>query len=159
MSKKTILFGSAGVPHSSRSPSSQDGVARVAELGLGCMEVEFVRRVGMGDATARQVREAAERLGVQLSVHGPYYINLNSKDPAKLAASRERILQAARVGAWCGARNIVFHAAYYHDDAPDQVYARVKQQLAELTAQFRAEGVAVVLRPEVCGQLSEFGTL
>ncbi|MEA3459562.1 MAG: hypothetical protein U9R11_02635 [Chloroflexota bacterium] len=53
----------------------------------------------------RKVRETAERLGVTLSVHGPYYINLNAAEAEKVGASRQRILKAAQVGWLCGARN------------------------------------------------------
>jgi deoxyribonuclease-4 len=96
---------------------------------------------------------------VALSVHAPYYINLNSAEADKVAASRGRILKAARAGWLCGARNIVFHAAFYHDDRPEVVYERVKGHLVELTQELRAEGNDTVLRPETTGKQSQFGTL
>jgi deoxyribonuclease-4 len=96
---------------------------------------------------------------VALSVHAPYYINLNSAEADKVAASRERILKAARAGWLCGAPNIVFHAAFYHDDPPEVVYERVKGHLVELTQELRAEGNDTVLRPETTGKQSQFGTL
>jgi deoxyribonuclease-4 len=44
-----LLFGTAGVPLSTpKPPSSEKGVKRIKELGLGCMELEFVQRVSMG---------------------------------------------------------------------------------------------------------------
>jgi len=58
---------------------SISGITRVCELGLGCMELEFVRGVKMGEKTARAVHEVAEKLGIRLSVHAPYYINLNGR--------------------------------------------------------------------------------
>ncbi|GAI89407.1 unnamed protein product, partial [marine sediment metagenome] len=66
-----LLFGTAGVPHSAKSPSTIDGIERIAELGLGCMEMEFVRGVRMGEAVAIQVGEAAARLGIELTAHAP----------------------------------------------------------------------------------------
>ena len=154
-----LHFGTAGIPHSTPKKSSETGVKRIRELGLDCMELAFVRRVSMGEKTAAKVRETAEGLGVTLSVHGPYYINLNAAEADKVEASRQRILAAARVGWLCGARNIVFHAAFYHDDPPETVYERIKGHLAELTGQLREEGVDVVLRPETTGKASQFGTL
>ena len=47
------------------------------------MELAFVRRVAMGEKTAAKVREMAEGLGVTLSVHSPYYINLNAAEAGK----------------------------------------------------------------------------
>ena len=50
-----LLFGTGGIPHSSRTNSTIDGIERIAELGLGCMEIEFVQGVRMGEAGARLV--------------------------------------------------------------------------------------------------------
>jgi deoxyribonuclease-4 len=135
------------------------GIARVHTLGLGAMEVQFVRRVGMGALTAKRVRDAACEHHVTLSAHAPYYINLNSKDPAKLAESKRRLLAAARMAALCGARNVVFHVAFYHGDSPDQVYQCVKGGVEEVSQRLQSEGVTVCLRPETSGRLSQFGTL
>ena len=63
------------------------------------------------------------------------------------------------MAAQCGARNLVFHAAFYHDDAPHVVYERVKAQLQSVTEQLRAESVDVCLRPETSGRPSQFGSL
>ena len=126
-------------------------LARLRELGLDCMELAWVRRVSMGEKTAAKVRQKAEECRVALSVHAPYYVNLNSAEADKVAASRELILKAARAGWLCGARNIVFHAAFYHDDPPKVVYERVKGHLVELTQELRAEGNETVLRPETTG--------
>jgi deoxyribonuclease-4 len=131
----------------------------VAELGLGCMEMAFVRRVSMGEKTAARVRQVAEETGVALSIHAPYYINLNSREPDKVEGARQRILAAAQVGHWTGARDIALHLAFYHDDPPAEVYARVRDQLRELTAIIRDKGWSTVLRPEVMGKPSQFGTL
>lgn len=154
-----LLIGTGGMPPSSPKPGSAAGIARVRELGLDCMELAFVHRVNMGPKTAAEVNDAGVHNAVALSVHGPYYINLNSAEPDKLEASRSRILAAARVGHQCGARNVVFHAAFYGDQPPDLVYERVVQHLSELQAQLRSEGVDTVLRPETTGKTDQFGTL
>jgi deoxyribonuclease-4 len=156
---ESLLFGTAGVPPSSPKPDSRTGIACIRELGLDCMELAWVRRVSMGEKTAAKVRQRAEECRVALSVHAPYYINLNSAEADKVAASRERILKAARAGWLCGARNIVFHAAFYHDDPPEIVYEKVKGHLLELTQELRGEGNDTILRPETTGKRSQFGTL
>ena len=38
-----LLFGTAGTPLSSEGNDSLSGISRSHELGLGCMELEFVR--------------------------------------------------------------------------------------------------------------------
>ena len=159
MGEASLFFGTAGIPHSTEKYGSKAGIARVRALGLGAMELQFVRRVAMGERSAHAVRIAAQEHSVRLSVHAPYYINLNSRDPQKLLASRERLLRAARVAALCGARNVVFHAAFYHGDPPSLVYERIRAQLQWLAARLRDEGLCVCLRPETAGKRSQFGAL
>jgi deoxyribonuclease IV len=154
-----LLFGTGGVPHSARAGSTVAGIKRIAELGLGGMEIEFVRGVKMGEDAAREVAKAAAENGVKLSVHAPYYINLNAHDPATLEASMGRILQACRIGALCGARSVVVHSAFYLGDPPEEVYQRVKEKYAEAIRQLRREDNSITIRPEIMGKGSEFGTL
>ena len=154
-----LLFGPAGVPLSTRIKSTATGIGRVAELGLGCMELEFIQGVKMSRETALTVAEVANNKKIALTAHGPYFINLNANEPEKLKASQERIFQTARIAALCGATSIVFHAAFYLSDPPSKVYNQVKKQLQQITRQLRAEGNQVWIRPEVTGKTSQFGTL
>lgn len=159
MKYSRLLFGTAGTPKSSEKRNSISGIERVRELGLGCMELEFVRGVKMGESTAGEVAGKAEEENIALSVHAPYYINLNSPEPEKVTASVERIHQSAVIGSICGARNIVFHPAYYQKDAPEIVYEKVCGILRELGRRLEEEGREVILRPETTGKGTQFGSL
>jgi len=154
-----LLFGTAGVPVSAKSRSTEAGIERIAELGLGCMEVEFVQGVRMSPTAAVSVGELATRKGVTLTAHGPYFINLNAIEPEKISASKERILQTARIAALFGAKSITFHAAFYLKSPPAETYAMVKKHLEEVLDILRKEGNKVMIRPEVTGKPSQFGTL
>jgi len=66
-----LLFGTAGIPLTSKGDSTLAGIERIRELGLGCMEVEFVRGINMGPEKALAVADAAARSGVRLSAHAP----------------------------------------------------------------------------------------
>jgi len=154
-----LLFGTAGVPHSSPANSTVDGIKRIKELGLGCMEIEFVRRVSMGEDSAHLVAATAAEEEIKLSVHAPYYINLNAHEPEKIKASQVRILKAARIGSICGAQSVVFHPAFYLGDPPQVAYETVKAHLAEVVAQLAEEGISICIRPEVMGKPSQFGSL
>ncbi len=159
MNHSKLLFGTAGTPKSSKKRDSISGIERVRELGLGCMELEFVRGVKMGEATAKDVLQKSEKEDIALSVHAPYYINLNSPEPEKVDASIERIYRSSRIGSFCGARNIVFHPAYYQKDAPEKVYDRVFKLVKMLSARLVDEGIEVTLRPETTGKGTQFGSL
>ena len=154
-----LIFGTGGVPHSSKTNSTIDGIRRVAELGLGCMELEFVQGVRMGEAGASLVAEIAAREGVKLSAHAPYFINLNAHEPEKIRASQGRILQTARIASICRAESIVLHTAFYLGDPPEETYSNVKKHLAEVVHQLKRETNRVWIRQEVMGKPSQFGTI
>ena len=156
---KELLFGTAGTPISAKKRGSVEGIQRIHELGLGCMELEFVRGVRMKEGMAEKVRATAEEEGVALSVHAPYYINLNSAEDEKIDASLERIYQSARIGALCGASSIVFHPAYYHKQNSEVVMERVNGLLGKLASRLKDEGIDAVLRPETTGKPTQFGSL
>lgn len=154
-----LLFGTGGVPHSSRAPTTISGIERIRELGLGCMELEFVQGVRMNEAAAQEVSRTATRLGIKLSAHAPYFINLNAHELEKVPASQERLLKTARIARLCGAQSVVFHAAFYLGDPPAVTYNTVKKHLAEVLSQLRNEHNNVWLRPEITGKSSQFGTV
>ena len=134
-----LLFGTAGTPISSNGTDSLSGIKRVHELGLGCMELEFVRGVKMGEETARKVSALAKKLDIGLSVHAPYYINLNGEGETRLK-SGERILNSARIGYICGAKNVVIHAGYIQKDSRHDAYEKIKNELIQIREQMNSEG-------------------
>ncbi|HWQ41948.1 MAG TPA: TIM barrel protein [Desulfosporosinus sp.] len=154
-----LLFGTAGVPLSSTERSSESGVRRIRELNLGALELEFVQGVRMGEEKARKVGAVAKELNIALSCHAPYYINLNSREPEKIKASRERIIHTARISQILGVRSVIFHPAFNHDDSSEVVLARVVRELSIVRETLDAEGNGVILRPETTGKGSQFGDL
>ncbi len=154
-----LLFGTGGVPISAESRSTEAGIERIAELGLGCMEVEFVQGVKMSTQVALSVGELAARKKVVLTAHGPYFVNLNAVEPQKVHMSKERILQTARIAALFGARSITFHAAFYLKSTPAETYTVVKKHLQEVMNTLWKEGNEVTISPEVTGKPSQFGTI
>src|SRR5574341_38443 len=123
-----LRFGTAGTPISSKGNDSLSGIERVHELGLGCMELEFVRGVKMGERTAGKVGEAAKRLDIMLSVHAPYYINLNGEGDT-LIKSKERLQNSARIGHIYRAKGVVIHTAFARGSSRQEVYKKIKKQL------------------------------
>lgn len=154
-----LLFGTAGVPHSAAADSTVSGIQRIRELGLDCLEVEFVRGVHMDAETAAAVRRAAEKHRVRLSVHAPYFINLNADDEGKRLQSQERLLKSARTAAACGAVSVVFHAGYYGGSEPEQAGRTIRAGLARVMSVIRQERLPVSLRVETMGKKSQFGSL
>jgi deoxyribonuclease-4 len=154
-----MLFGTAGTPITAKERSTEAGIECVAELGLECMEVEFVYGVKMSEKAALSIGELAAIKGIALTVHGPYYINLNAVEPEKIEASKARILQSARIASLLGARSVTFHAAFYLKNSPAETYDAVKRNLEEVLGILRGEDIKVTISPEVTGKPSQFGSL
>ncbi len=154
-----LLFGTAGIPLSTWPQTTIDGIKRVAQLGLGCMEIEFVQGVYLNEAEAYLVAESAQNAGIRLSAHAPYFLNFNAHEPRKLRASQGILLKAARIASICGAQSVVFHTGFYLGDPPEKVYQTVKEYLVEVVDKLKEEDIQLWLRPEVSGKGSQFGTI
>jgi deoxyribonuclease-4 len=154
-----IRFGTVGSPQTARESGTVAAVYHIRELGLQHLEIAWVQSVRVTDETCAQIKAAGQKADVTISIHAPYYINLNSQTAELMEKSDARLLAAARKGYLAGARDIVFHPGSYHGQPAEQVYERAKQKLIELTGILRAEGVDVYLRPETMGKSAMFGNL
>jgi deoxyribonuclease-4 len=154
-----LVFGTSGFPSTAPKKDPIAALQIVKDLGLGCMELEFAHGVRIRDETASELARIARRLGIVLTAHAPYYINLNAKEQDKIDSSINRLLQTARLAGLCGAFSMTFHAAFYMKDDPRSVFQIVKKYLHQITDRLRTEGNYIHLRPELTGRKSQFGTL
>ncbi|GAB4549229.1 MAG: deoxyribonuclease IV [Anaerolineae bacterium] len=155
-----IRFGTVGAPQTTPKPGGTPlAIEHSRTLGLDHLEIAWVRSVQATDDACAEIKRTAQKFQVSLSIHAPYFINLNSQTDDLMQKSDARLLAAARKGYLAGARDIVFHPGSYHGQPPEKVYERAKEKLLELTAILRAEGVDVYLRPETMGKSAMFGTL
>ncbi len=156
---ENLRFGTVGSPQTTTKSGTPFAVAHIRELGLDHLEIAWVQSVRVSDEACAEIKAAAQKAKVTLSIHAPYYINLNSQTSELMAKSDERLLAAARKGYLAGAPDIIFHPGSYHEQPAEQVYERAKQKLLELTGILREEGVQVNLRPETMGKSAMFGNL
>jgi deoxyribonuclease-4 len=154
-----IRFGTVGSPQTTPQSGTPAAIEHTRLLGMDHLEIAWVQGVRVSDETCADIRAAAQHYHITLSVHAPYYINLNSQTADLMQKSDERLLAAARKGCLAGARDIIFHPGSYHNQPPDQVYERIKGKLLEIRQILDSEGVDVILRPETMGKVAVFGTL
>ncbi|UNQ72915.1 TIM barrel protein [Infirmifilum sp. NZ] len=154
-----VYFGPAGVPTTVKKGGVVEGILEVKRLGLDAMEIEFVRKIFLDAEGAREVKSVASQLGIVLTVHAPYYINLNSSEGDKVKASVERILESARVGYSAGAWSVCFHAGYYGSEDPRKVHSTIKSRVREIVRTLENEGIEIWIRPETTGKPSQYGAL
>ena len=154
-----LRFGTVGSPATTPKSGTPAAIEYIRLLGMHHLEIAWVRSVRVSDETCAEIEQMAAEHGVSLSIHAPYYINLNSQTAELMAKSDERLLAASRKGFLAGARDIVFHPGSYHNQPSEQVYERMKEKLLEIRGILDEEGVAVTLRPETMGKSAVFGAL
>ncbi|BCU69271.1 TIM barrel protein [Stygiolobus caldivivus] len=155
-----IYLGPAGVPLSSKKRNTIDGIRTVKELGLNAMEVEFVQGVKMKPESAEEAGKIAEELGVRLSVHAPYFVNLCSNEREKVEASKARIFDTADRAERMKADAIAIHIAFYGKLSPEECYQQVKSELGEVVDKARSQGIKnVKFGVETMAKDTAFGTL
>lgn len=156
----SFQFGTVGSPLGTpKKPGGSVGAIRFSKsLGLETLELGWVRSVRVSEATCAEIRATAVEQGVTLSVHAPYYINLNA-DEAEWPKSRQRLMDAAHYGDLAGATDIVFHPGSYFEAKPDEVLKIAIPRLRACADELRAAGNPVVLRPETMGKSAMLGSL
>jgi deoxyribonuclease IV len=153
-------FGTVGSPLStpSKPGGTVGGILRAVELGLDCLELAWVRSVRISPASCEAIRARADSSGIALSVHAPYFINLNA-DSIEWPKSRKRIMDAAHFGNLAGATDIVIHPGSYFGQTPAEVLRTAIPRLKGCVKELRDQGNPVLLRPEVMGKPALFGSL
>jgi len=152
-----IKFGPGGL---GAVKDAVKNLERFAGLGLRVCEIEFTYGPYIKkESDARQIGERAKELGVRLSIHAPYFVNLNSKEEEKVEASKKRILKCCEVGSWLGAKRVVFHAGFYMGKSKEETYEKIKEGVVEVMAKVKKEGWDVEICPEVMGKINVFGSI
>ena len=155
-----LHFAVAGAPLSTPPPGGTlKGLRQAQELGITAMEMEWVQSVPKNAEHVEQVGILARELGITLTIHAPYYVNLNSPEKEKLIASKSRILQALTMGEIAGARSVCVHAAFYLGMEPAKALDNVRRAVDDIMKKKEKFFPSVNLALETMGKPSQFGTL
>ncbi len=155
-----FLFGTVGSPTSTpaRPGGSVGAIQRIAELGLNALELGWVQSVRVSEETCQAIKKASADAGVAISVHAPYFINLNANDE-EWPKSRKRLMDAAYYGNLAGATDIIFHPGSYFEQPPEKVVPIAIHRLQECMDELRSKQNPVTLRPETMGKSAMLGSL
>jgi deoxyribonuclease-4 len=156
----SFRFGTVGSPKGTpKKPGGSVGaILYLRELGLDAFELGWVRSVRVSEKTCADIAAAAAEQDVAISVHAPYYINLNA-DETEWPKSRQRLMDAARYGALAGATDIVFHPGSYFGQPPADVLKTALPRLEGCLQELADAGIRVTLRPETMGKAAMLGSL
>lgn len=154
-----LKFATGGFPHTTKNRSVFNAIARIKELGLDAMELEFVYSDFVDKDTAPDVKKTAEDEGVALTVHGSYFVNLASPEKPKWHASINRVIKSAEIGDLCGAQSVTFHAAAFQKRTEDEVYPLVKSAFEKIFEEYHKRGLSITVAPELTGKAAQWGDL
>jgi len=158
--EESFRFGTVGSPISTpKKPGGSVGaVHHLASLELSALELGWVQSVRVSEETCAAIKKAALETKVAVSVHAPYFINLNADDN-EWPKSRQRLMSAAHYGNLAGATDIIFHPGSYFGKPPQEVLPLAIARLRDCLAELRAAGNMVTLRPETMGKSAMLGSL
>lgn len=157
---RDFRFGTVGAPLSTpKKPGGSVGaVMHMRALGLDALELGWVRSVRVSEQSCLAIRTVSEEQDVAISVHAPYFINLNADD-IEWPKSRKRLMDAAQYGLLAGATDIIFHPGSYFGQPAEEVLPRAIERLRGCVEELRAAGNPVTLRPETMGKAAMLGSL
>lgn len=153
----TIRFGPAGLGGVQEAISNLE---QYQKLGLKACEIAFTYGVYIKNKEdALNIGKKAKELGIRLSIHAPYYINLNSSDKKKIEQSKQRILDCLKVGTLLNAEVIVFHPGYYSKMTKEETYNNIKDAILDIQKQAKEKHYTPKLAPETTGKINVFGSI
>lgn len=155
-----LTLATPGVPRSTPKPGGTvEGIRHAHALGIRAMEIEWVQRVPSNALHMELIKRTASELHFSLTVHAPYFVNLNSSDETKREASRKRVLDALSMAQIAGAASVCVHAAFYQGSSPKEAYDRVQRETDLILRQKNRLFPNVNLAYETMGKHSQWGTL
>ena len=152
-----LNFLTAGMPLQTDKRGYPSAFEILKDMELDGLEVEFVHGVRMSDDTRKYLKQISQEQGFILTSHGPFYINLNSKEEEKVEASVQRIIETAQAANDFGGYSITYHAAFYMGGEKETVYQQVKKQTAKIIEALQKEKIDVWIRPETTGKATQWG--
>ncbi|MBS3094849.1 TIM barrel protein [Candidatus Pacearchaeota archaeon] len=157
MENSEVRFGPAGLGQ------VKDAIKNLEEyhrLGFRACEIAFTYGAYIKNKDdAEKIGKKAKELGIRLSIHAHYWINLNSEEPEKIEQSKERILECLKVGTWLGAEVVVFHPGFYGKMSREETYQNIEKQMKELETERKKNNFTTKLAPETTGKINVFGSV
>ena len=153
-----FLFGTVGKPKSTpaRPGGSVGTIQYLSSLGLSAFEIGWVRSVRVSEKTCHKIKETTLEHDIHLSVHAPYYFNLNADD-TEWPKSRKRLMDACHYGYLAGATDVIFHPGSTFGDR-DSALKKAIPRLDSCLDELHKNGNPIRLRPETMGKSAQLGS-
>lgn len=150
-----LNFLTAGIPLSAKDYKS--GFEVLNNMNLDGMELEFVRGVRISDISKKTVLNRNNNFII--TAHAPFYVNLNSKEEEKIVSSIQRIIETALTAENLGGYSITYHAAYYMEKDPEEVFKKVVEGHNKIFDELNKNNSKIWVRPETTGKKTQWGDI
>ena len=174
--KKMVSIGISVLRNGTIKGTEERIIVTMREMnntGLGVLEFSLKGLGKTGENVKKAIKVNAEKYGVKVTVHAPYYINLLNDDviidkkgrETKVRMSdfsKEILMNCIRSAHQMGAKRVVFHVGFYgkYKYEKDLALQKVETELKEVMQRMEQEGIQdVILSPETTGKKSIFGSL
>ena len=130
------------------------------EMGLDAFEYQCGRGVNIGEEKAVLFGKEAQKRGITLSLHAPYYISMSSIDEEKRLNSINYILASARAANAMGADRIIVHTGSCGKISREEALALAKDTMRLSISALDNENLSHIhICPETMGKVNQLGTL
>jgi deoxyribonuclease-4 len=156
-------FGPAGNSYSFQEMGYKKTIQMpeyLTQFQLDAYEYQCGHGVRISAESARLFGEAAQKAGIRLSLHAPYYISLSSVEEEKRNNSIQYILQAAEAAYAMGADRVVVHSGSCSKMSRDEALFLACDTLRRAQQELDERNLSEIhLCPETMGKLNQLGNL
>lgn len=152
----TIRFGPSAL---GPVKDAVNNLKEYSKLGLKACEIPFTYGIYIkNEKDILEIKNAAKKYDITLSIHAPYWINLNSSEKKKIEESKSRIIECCRVGEKLGAEVVVFHPGFYGKMNEEVTYENIKKAIIEINEVIKKNNWKIKIAPETMGKVNVFGS-
>ena len=156
----TPTFGPGGNSDAFRLAGKKSTVEApewIRSIGLDAYEFEAGRGVNAGEDVLRAIGAEAQKHGILMSLHAPYFISLSSTEEQKRTNSIEYITRSLRASELLGADTIVIHTGSASKITREQAMDFARDTL-ERNLEINGD-TDIRMGLETMGKINQLGTL
>lgn len=128
--------------------------------GLELFEYSFGRGVRLNGRTAELIGREADKYGIEMSVHAPYFINFASPEQEKADNSITYLTSSLKELRHFHGSRCVFHTGAQGTATRKEAFDRAKFMFEKALEQIAAEGLDdLIVCPETMGKGAQIGTM
>lgn len=157
-----IKFGPSGFCEAflEKNKSSEKMPQWLIEHDLDSYEFAFNKGIHVSDEKAEKLAEIFKKANIEITVHGPYYINLANPDDFMADKSKGYIIDSLKKMQLLGAKKLVFHPGSLTKNIREKAFELVMKRLKEIVVLLDEHGFNdVFICPETMGKHGQIGTV